>query len=945
MSDPVEGASPAKGKQNGGGGGSVRRARERAEAELLNRSMNANQPPVRSANTRSDERSKNLSPQSRRQAPMPPALSASRGNPATIGSAISRPAPMAQNWPLQDDFVVPASGPVPSTQRTPPKGPPPQRPPRPSNVPSLLDSSKIQDYTPTLQYRRPPPPPGFPVASPDRDSSNYGDEPDIRSPNSGSTPRTPSSGDRLSSDRPSTSSSVGSIPDFPVPAVPIQAPAPTSQPPPGRRNQGLGPPPVARRPGTSYYSQSSFVSPIPEEMPEQYGRSGSYASSRVFPASWGTQPEGLEEQLREQRMKDRDGREGLVRQASLGKKAKPALTTIKSSEDTSQRRADPSRGGAMGRAAVVAGAAGGALGTGSGPKGPNLTSAQRPRQAEPMPTSPTFSSSSSSSSEHDFEKPPIALEEEVPLGRSDSVIRANPGMSEKIPTSRRPPRLNMDAVKEAESRGSLTSLPDLIRRATKLASNLDRGKTASRLGMLDILNSENANRNKHSPNSAQRRSAGSMSDILASFPPPGMATPTGDRNSQWPSAYSPSRLNQGTILDEKARGFGSEKRKRQRRRCCGMPLWVFIFLCLVILLLVAAAVVIPIVLIVIPRQKNATPAPSAATDLNNCPNSAPCENGGVSVVSDNQCSCVCTNGFTGQRCTVQSDAACVAKDVANTDNQNMYRNATLGSSLPRLFDSANSNFSVPLNSSRLLSLFSANNLSCTSENALVTLNGVSTKKMKRFVLPEHLLDVTLSSAAEKLGQAVDHLMPSTPSVQEPMPQLQHEAKILSIPDNTNPDRAMVTGEVYSDPHLLPRQATLTSNGIVYAASSTPPVFTPAPPESATSTTAAVPSQSASPSPSSVGPGFQLNQNIFDFARVAVLFIFQKTGTLSAAVNAQEKLQEFFAGSLSNMTMPMNSLPQNFVIDFSNFTITSNDGTTVGGKGPSNNGGSSEKAAL
>ncbi|KAL9619648.1 MAG: hypothetical protein Q9160_005754 [Pyrenula sp. 1 TL-2023] len=938
MSDSVRGAGPARGERNGGGGGSVRRARERAEAELLNRSM-GNQIPTRPANSRPDERSKNLSPQSRRQAPMPPALSASRGNPATIGSAISRPAPMAQNWPLQDDFVNPTSGPVPPTQRTPPKGPPPQRPPRPKNVPSLLDSSKIQDYTPTLQYRRPPPPPGLPVASPDRDSSNYGDEPDVRSPNSASTPRTPSSGDRLSSDRPSTSSSVGSIPDFPVPAVPIQAPAPTSQPPPGRRNQGLGPPPVSRRPGTSYYSQSSFVSPIPEEMPEQYGRTGSYASSRVFPSSWGTQPEGLDEQLRQQRMEDRDNRQGLVRQASLGKKAKPALTTIKSSEDTSQRRADQSRGGAMGRAAVATNGAGAVVGTGFGLKRPNATGMQRTRQAEPMPTSPTFSSSSSSSSEDDFEKPPIALEEEVPLGRSDSVLRANPGMSERIPTSRRPPRLNMDAVKEAESRGSLTSLPDLIRRATKLASNLDRGKTASRLGMLDILNSENANRNKHSPNSAQRRSAGSMSDILASFPPPGVATPTGDRNSQWPSAYSPSRLNQGTVLDEKARGFGTEKQKRQRRRCCGMPLWVFIFLCLVILLLVAAAVVIPIVLIVIPRQRNTTPAPAAANDLSNCPGSTPCENGGVSVVSDNQCNCVCTNGFTGQRCTAQSDAACVAKDVTITDNQNMYRNATLGSSLPRLFDSANNNFSVPLNSSRLLSLFSANNLSCTSENALVTLNGVSTKKTRRFILPEHLLDVTLNSAAEKLGQVVDHLIPSTPSVQEPIPRIEDEAKILSLPDNTNPDRAMITGEVYSDPPLLPRQATLTSNGIVYAASSTPPAFTPAPPVSASSTAAPAPSRSPSPSPSSVGPGFQLNQNVFDFARVAVLFIFQKT------VNAQEKLQEFFAGSLSNMTMPMNSLPQNFVIDFSNFTITSNDGMTVGGKGSNNNGGSSEKAAI
>jgi hypothetical protein len=57
-------------------------------------------------------------------------------------------------------------------------------------------------------------------------------------------------------------------------------------------------------------------------------------------------------------------------------------------------------------------------------------------------------------------------------------------MSDKRPGGKKPPRLNMNAVRDAEARGSLSSLSDLIRRATKLASNLDRGKTASRCDML-----------------------------------------------------------------------------------------------------------------------------------------------------------------------------------------------------------------------------------------------------------------------------------------------------------------------------------------------------------------------------------------------------------------------------------------------------------------------------
>jgi hypothetical protein len=52
---------------------------------------------------------------------------------------------------------------------------------------------------------------------------------------------------------------------------------------------------------------------------------------------------------------------------------------------------------------------------------------------------------------------------------------------------RRPPNLTLDGDGN-DLRASQTSLPELIRRATKLASNLERGKTASRVGILDMLN-------------------------------------------------------------------------------------------------------------------------------------------------------------------------------------------------------------------------------------------------------------------------------------------------------------------------------------------------------------------------------------------------------------------------------------------------------------------------
>lgn len=61
--------------------------------------------------------------------------------------------------------------------------------------------------------------------------------------------------------------------------------------------------------------------------------------------------------------------------------------------------------------------------------------------------------------------------------------KAAPKMSDSRPAGRKPPPLDLGAVRDAETRGSLSSLSDLIRRATQLASNLDRGKTASRIDL------------------------------------------------------------------------------------------------------------------------------------------------------------------------------------------------------------------------------------------------------------------------------------------------------------------------------------------------------------------------------------------------------------------------------------------------------------------------------
>ena len=224
----------------------------------------------------------------------------------------------------------------------------------------------------------------------------------------------------------------------------------------------LGPPPSARRGASSFYSTASFVSPIPEESP----RSRSYASiasSMAMPESYGEISPALSSGksaffddiiAEESTYSDEADESRLVRSASVGKRGKPALIVTKGSEktDSDSRPKDTQRGSFRGGTGYVeesstssdrsstaaAGAAGAAL------------------------TADTMLSAVQAASATD----PTSLRNGTPSPRPFRISTA----------LRRPPRLDIDAVRDAEARGSLTSLPDLIRRATRLASMMDRGK-------------------------------------------------------------------------------------------------------------------------------------------------------------------------------------------------------------------------------------------------------------------------------------------------------------------------------------------------------------------------------------------------------------------------------------------------------------------------------------
>lgn len=631
-------------------------------------------------------------------------------------------------------------------------------------------------------------------------------------------------------------------------------------------------------------TRKSSVSPIPEEALDPRMRGGSLASSGAFPSSWGSGP--AESEILGAYLDDRsdnghqsgpvpqDENATLVRQASLGKRGKPSLRTIQKSNPPSY--APPEQ-----------------------PEPPRA-----PLEPSPFPMAykedtktqehggnatrfrdSSSSVSSDSSHEVDLEKAPVFLD--VPQKGLDANQTANPStealekemevlpsvgpnMSGRRPGGRRPPRLDMDAVRDAEARGSLTSLPDLIRRATKLASRLDHGRTASRTNLCD-------EGNQPKPPFAQRlRNSGTLSDILASFPTPAPGNSEG--RSSWPVFFKRSNLRNIQSHDSLSPGG----RNRRQRRCCGMSPFVFILVCVVILIIIALAVLLPVFLVAVPNEN--------ASDKSPCEKSTPCKNGGVSVSSGDNCSCVCANGYTGSQCTIEGDASCVTTEVNE-------KNATVGSELPRLLEDSQSTFGIPLDSFTLMALFSQNNVSCMTENALVSFQDVHSKSRRSIARSE-------------------------PLNLEPM--------------YNEPPSPPTTTEI-PIPTLAPRSNAATMDGIVYDGSaSTENIPTTTSSPTATETTPSESTSSSTPTSTSTSTPSPVSNKVVDFSRIAVLYIFQQTGALDAAMHSEEDIQSYLQDEYSSskdkqfgMDLHRFGASSNFTVNFDRFTI-SMDNWTVGG---------------
>ncbi|KAI9668321.1 MAG: hypothetical protein M1829_005525 [Trizodia sp. TS-e1964] len=851
------------------------------------------------------------SPKTRIPGPTP-----ARGTPGAIGASISRPAIAAQ-WPLLE---------IPSEDES--KAYNGAATPR---TPNRLDrSSHFHQSSSPLDPQGQLPPAAYPFLQqppnelPGREKSYSGSSNgEISNP---TTPR---------ASRASTSSSTLTIPDFPLAMMPL----------PPRRGSANGPP-SSRRANSTYYSQSSNVTPILEEnveLPIQRSHA-SQASNQPIPSSWGSAPQDFyfddatsEEDFPPKPLGDggdsrsptNDDERGLVREASVGKRHKPSLTTIRnldgaasksssaksksSSEDVSDgsKKSDKISSSKAQKlaAATAVGASLGVDASLGGRKSPhserslsvktpspnsfkrslatnNVSTNQRSLSPPGTESNPSLHPSLAiSAMRMNGEMPGAASVSSVSPASSDFGIPKR-GLSHKLPDDRRPPRLEINTMGDVQPRGSITSLPELIRRATRLASVLDRGRPSSRLG----LEPNQLTARGLDSNLAVGR-PGSISEMLNSFPSPGLASPSlGQESGRTPSPFSAARPGK-VRYDEDIHEISTDSKAR---RCCGLPLWLFSVLVIVGLLIAAASIVLPIVLIILPRQRQAS---SAAVEQ--CQLDLPCQNGGTNAFNANFCRCICVNGYTGDRCSQAPASGCAIMDDAN------FKNVTVGSAIPPLVTESTGTFNIPLSTEILLSVFLFNNLTCNEQNALVTFNGRTGSYSSKS--PSSTLSVTTSTARSLAARATVAGGASSSTAAGSSSSTATTAALSS----TEPDSS-ITGGILVAPALTATSATLSSS------------------KSASSSLTSV----ASPSASSFSSIPTTQELQLDFARICVLLVLTQASDLDKAIYAQGQLQTFFTfnsglpGNTSVVQTTVN-IGSNISADLSKFSITLGNGTVLG----------------
>ncbi|GKT96119.1 hypothetical protein Ct61P_13969 [Colletotrichum tofieldiae] len=319
-----------------------------------------------------------------------------------------------------------------------------------------------------------------------------------------------------------------------------------------------------------------------------------------------------------------------------------------------------------------------------------------------------------------------------------------------------------------------------------------------------------------------------------------------------------------------------ESSSRRRRKCCGLPLWAFIVIVIIVLGIIAAAIIVPLEFFVF------RPEPA----LTQCQNQLKCENGGTNVISQGVCSCICTNGFTGQTCTVAGATGCTTTNLLGNSTSTNFSNVTLGQAVPRLLQQSQTNFSVPLDGTDILAKFNTENLSCIAQNSLVTFDGRSsrvgtptpgTDVVVNVAIPVQIITIRPGEAAT-ITLGVD-----TPgNMVRPSPDIVGGFTTLTGPfrryqfDHVGYHSCDVHSNSAARDDAFRTSAGAHRSAHDYHNNCPGPLFPSIPVSSA-------------PAPS---PTFTVTEETLDFARISVLLILERQ-SLTAATTAQSVLQRFF----------------------------------------------------
>lgn len=386
---------------------------------------------------------------------------------------------------------------------------------------------------------------------------------------------------------------------------------------------------------------------------------------------------------------------------------------------------------------------------------------------------------------------------------------------------------------------------------------------------------------------------------MASFPPPPRL---GDGNSSWPAFFRRSTFH--NIEDQAVHSdHDQEKQSNHPRRCCGMRLWLFITICVVILLTITLAVLLPVFLVAVPQENS--------NDLLPCEKSSPCKNGGVSVSSGSICSCVCTNGYTGSQCMTSGDSSCTTTNIGQNSAS---KSATMGSDLPQLLEDSQKIFSIPLDPVTIMALFSQNDVSCTTQNELVSFNDVSNNSNS---------NTRRSFPTQQLEELVSDTEPSPSTSDLPLDKYRRTLAARTsvatmngiVFDNSSPSEDSSTGTQTT--------ASAAEETASPQSTSTSTPTTTAPTSSATTTSTSTPTS--------------VPQKAINFSRTAVLYIMEMTGAFDAAMESEESIQFYLKNTYPtsragryNVKFPKTGVKSSFSLDFDKYSITMSNGTSVGG---------------